>query len=47
MSQNRQDIVLTFKLKVIKGKKITKNGKIIIFSALTEEFTKIKAHLVT
>ena len=40
MSQNRWNIILTFKLKVIKEKtNITKNSKYIVFKALTKEFT--------
>ena len=35
-----------FEQKVIEETNITKNGKITIFEALTDEFTKIKAHLM-
>ena len=44
--QNKRDLILNFEQKVIKETKIMKNGKIIVFGALTEEFTKVKVHLV-
>ena len=39
-------LILTFKLKVIKETNINKNEKITIFKILTEEFAKIKVHIV-
>lgn len=47
LSQNKRNFIITFKQKVIKETKMTKNIKIINFQALTEEFLKIKAHLIT
>ena len=46
LSQNKRDFIITFKQKVIKEIKMTKNIKIINFQALSEEFLKIKAHLI-
>ena len=46
LSQNKRDFIIIFKQKVIKETKMTKNIKIINFQALTEEFLKIKAHLI-
>ena len=43
--QNKRDLILNFEQKVIKETKIMKNGKIIVFGALMEEFTKVKVHL--
>ena len=47
LSHNKRDFIITFKQKVIKETKMTKNIKIINFQALTEEFLKIKAQLIT
>lgn len=46
LSQNKRDFIIIFKQKVIKETKMTKNIKIINFQTLTEEFLKIKAHLI-